>query len=248
MSVKQELSGNFAPPITDAKMDAYKAAIESLPADSRTRDRMQMLYDCVAKWWDLPDPGTGAKRFAHPVGERKTVRGKLLRAPTVTVLESDHADTLDPLIPWEAELKDCEELFDALEVEATKGNEEKCEAWRRACKVTLATKLFAGIDEVDFHLYQSLQSTLDFGSDIEKKAACRIMDKFGITDAMLANHKATVEEYQKQVHEACHIEGHPVPIPEPIYEPTPVRDAAQHLLWTVKELNSGREPVFNDQL
>lgn len=95
------LGGSFAPPIDEAKMDAYAALAAT--AEPAIKDAMLGLLKMVRAWWELPEstlPGT--KHAAFP------------RA-TVTQLEEAHVLELWDLVPWQDELDVFAKRFEALD-------------------------------------------------------------------------------------------------------------------------------------
>lgn len=96
------LGGNFAPPLSDEKLSAYRAIVDTLPP-SPVKDAMTALLQCCEHWWALPEP-QGTKTRAHPSG-----RG------LVVELQVDHAKELDDLIPWKHEIEAVAKLFDGID-------------------------------------------------------------------------------------------------------------------------------------
>lgn len=103
----QNIGGSFAPPLTDAKIASYKAAITALPL-SPVKDACEVLLTCCEKWWELPEPN-GTEVKPHPVG-----RGQIVS------LQSDHAEALEPHIPWKHEIEGMKVLFDGISNETQK--------------------------------------------------------------------------------------------------------------------------------
>ena len=97
--------GNFAPPFTDQKLDAYKALAES--AAPEIKDAMLVLHHCVAKWWNLPESTGAGKPHAS---------GRGLMVPLDDSIKAD----LDDHIPWPKELAAYGQLFESISNETHK--------------------------------------------------------------------------------------------------------------------------------
>lgn len=85
------IGGSFAPPLTDAKLAAYRDLIDALPP-SAVRDALDTLHKCCAEWWELPE-SSGTETRPHAVG-----------IGTVVDLDEPSKTALYDLIPWAHEL------------------------------------------------------------------------------------------------------------------------------------------------
>jgi hypothetical protein len=103
----RQVGGSFAPPLDDAKMGAYRAAVAQQSAGP-VKDALAALLACCARWWDLPEP-QGTRTWDHPSG-----RG------AVVGLEEAHARELDDLIPWAHELDAMQTLFEGIDAAQNK--------------------------------------------------------------------------------------------------------------------------------
>lgn len=90
MPILPSVGGSFAPPLSDELLAAYKALIDALDP-SPVKDAMTTLYNCCAKWWDLPESNGTAR--PHPSG-----RGQIVN------LDHTVRSELDPHVPWNHEL------------------------------------------------------------------------------------------------------------------------------------------------
>jgi hypothetical protein len=98
---KQRIGGSFAPPLSDETIVHYKSI--ALGASPEVREAMQVLLNCVERWWALPESGPEGSR-PHPSG-----RG------TIVPLDDPIAAELEPHIPWKHELEMYQKLFDGID-------------------------------------------------------------------------------------------------------------------------------------
>lgn len=216
------IGGSFAPPLTDETLARYRAAIAAM-SPSPVKDACVTMLRCCEKWWELPEP-VGTERRAHPVGMGQIVS-----------MMQEHKDALDEHIPWAHELDGIQSLFDGLEYEATVRNSHRIEAWQRAVVEAVRATYFkepgvlAGLIKALKHV-GVIMGLLTDKSRQEMEAM---------------NEK--VLECRAEITQVLSSKSHPT-IPYPTPEPTPTRNMAFHLLWHVRELDLGREPLTTDLL
>jgi hypothetical protein len=223
---RQRLGGSFAPPLTDNLLAQYRALIDGLDPKSRVRDALEQLYRCVAQWWALPDSKRKGRK--HPVG-----------VGVIVDLEEEHAQALWDAIPWDHELDEMARLFDEIEREACARNSRQIEAWHGQVRDDLRSKHFPEqpwpkklLDWMR-RAGEELGFLLGLLPDGERKRAEQQL--------------AAAAEFARKYRFALASKSYP-DLPYPARESTPLRDAAHHLLWHVRELNLDREPVTNDKL
>lgn len=101
--------GSFAPPLTDEKLESYRSLAMSAPPP--IRDSMLSLLSCVNHWWGLPEslhPKTPHPNVFH------TKKDGTVTPVMTQPLESAHAESLDPLIPWAHEIEAMKGLFETI--------------------------------------------------------------------------------------------------------------------------------------
>lgn len=125
----------FAPPLTDAHLDQYRALANSKALDAELTDAFKTMLKCVEAWWALPESRLIGKPFSvrrhlqdfeavvadddevmwknKKTGELQSLPGKEVLVPVVG-LEKPHIEALDAVTPWMRELLAMEPLFDAL--------------------------------------------------------------------------------------------------------------------------------------
>jgi len=95
----------IAPDLTDEVMVLYKSLITALPS-GELKDCLVALYNCVEKWWGLPE--STSQDIAHwefDNGQTRVVEQKL---------EQGHKEALEPHVPWMRELNAMEPLLDSI--------------------------------------------------------------------------------------------------------------------------------------
>jgi 3-oxoacyl-(acyl-carrier-protein) synthase len=234
--------GVFAPPLTDAKLAAYKELAAQAPPQAR--DAMESLIKCVETWWELPDSTRDGTPHASGVG-------------VMIPLEEDHAAALDDHIPWRDELNSYAARFDALDADAARRNGENASQWQAAVQEDLLTKEFPHEHERRFFgrtkAHRAVLTALEpLGVNVQS-VADKVLNAIigvlfpGTSTSSLRDAEAKLKRVGDALRKA--ISGkYYENIPRPKREPTPTRDAAHHLLWHVNELDLGREPITSDKL
>lgn len=104
---KTQLGGSFAPPLSDERLQEIATLIDGVQ-DAQIKDGMRTCYDCVAKWWEIPE-SKGTELKLHGSG-----------GAFVTDLDEESKEALFDLIPWEDELDVIQARFDRITDKATR--------------------------------------------------------------------------------------------------------------------------------
>lgn len=233
--MRQQIGGNFAPPLTDEKLAAYAEMIEASP-DSRVRDLLRVAHKCCSRWWDLPESTEGVET-PHPVG-----RGMVM--PLDEPIKQDLYD----LIPWKDEIEGMKLLFDDIEKDIAERNTKALEGWQLSVKQAVVQKYFPSPEKLKasiaaYNVYKSvgmgwLADVLPAGSSKES---------VDVVMKSVLEFEVVYKACEAETVQAIRNKAHPQ-FPYPTLEPTPLRDAAHHLLWHVIELDLDREPITKDKL
>lgn len=237
MRLSGRIGGSFAPPLTDAKLDEYEELIATLDPKSQVRDAMETLHRCCVAWWN--EEYSTSPRAPHPVGIGHIVD-----------LDKEIADRLFPHIPWMEELEIYGKLFDMLEVEAADRNTLKIEKKYKQIEDDLFSVIFPHEKSpADVRARVTAYKKIVEAAGIVGKVGAAVIDSFlpyiipNYTSDKIREDAAKLEEWQKITHEEQCIAPKPADL-----EPTPVRNAALHMLWFATELCLDREPITYDML
>jgi hypothetical protein len=232
----QHVGGSFAPPLTDELLANYAELADT--AEPEIRDAMLTLHKCAAAWWEQPESTSPGR--PHMSG-----RG------TIIALDKPIAAALWDLIPWTRELVSMGELFASVQADEVARNSVKLAAWRSAVTEAIARAMLPGGSIV------ALQAKVNFYHEIKRLCgtvagtwgsgiAEYVLDKLFAGSNVEAAQQAA-NEYTLALKLAFSGASAP-PVPRPELEPTPLRDAAHHLLWFARELDMDREPITKDKL
>jgi hypothetical protein len=224
----KHIGGNFAPPLTDELLRQYGELIAAVPAKTPLRDALDTLLACVLAWWNVPE--SAAKKRPHPVG-----RGSIQPLDQATI------DALWDRTPYPEELTALEPLLEEIDAAASRRNGELLGQWREEISRRLFADHFpAGLSQATLALYYRTHKALARLSPT-LAAGVRLLFPDVPSDV-----DARWDAWQAAVKAAL---GSPSPpIRRPELPPTPLRDAAMHLLWHAKELAADREPFTADKL
>jgi hypothetical protein len=224
------LGGSFAPPFTDELLETYRKLFAELPT-SPVKDAIKYVSPAPEKWWELP-AAVGTSTRPHPA-----------RTGVVIVdLQDDHKEILDPLIPWAHELdaiggaKDKLGLFDSVEADVAERNAPKAQRWVQRVYDAVIREYFPKNPDRYAALWEAHRTAEKWLPFVGAKERERFE-----TDMTKA------QKCSDAIRAAVSAKEHPE-VPRPEFDPTPVRDAAFHVLWHTRELDLGREPITTDKL
>jgi len=218
-----------APPLTDELLATYRKAIDALPSDSPYKVALDNCWKCCKTWWELPEP-EGTQRNAQPWGE-------------IVAMHDDHKKALWDLIPWEHELDSLAGapegrlgLFDEIEADANIRNAERGQQWNMAViKHVISTFYPDDPNEYD-RIWAAIHAEAKWINTVSNTTKMDYEAK-----------KKKAQECCDSIVKSVNSKNYPA-IPRPKMEPTPLRDAAMHLIWHVRELNRDREPLTLDKI
>jgi hypothetical protein len=212
------VGGSFAPPLTDELIAEYRKLADALGA-SPEKDMISSLLTCCEKWWNLPE-SAGTSTSPHPSGQGVIVK-----------LHPDVAAALDEHIPWPHDLASIQAHADTVEQDKVLRNSEKVQRWHLAVREHVRNKFYPDAGELTAAMKAS-----------QNESATTAEEKNAVEGS-----KGKLKAYEEELRAALSTKKYDA-VPMPALESTKVRDALHHLLWHVKELDMGREPMTKDKL
>lgn len=232
MTNKVRLGGSFAPPINSEQVARYRELAKAAE-DPRVRDAVLPLCEMVEIFQKTPDSRLNGQ--PHPVGEFTDGSGQKRQAPAVVPLEESEIKRIWDYVPWDYECDALAVLFEEIEQDVAFRNSQKISEWKR----TVANVIISGFfpDRSKFEkVQQALKNVADWLFLLEENQAAKIQEQYNSVNECNA---AITKAFASKQYEG---------LPYPKLEPTPLRDAAHHLLWFARELTRDREPLTNDKL
>lgn len=205
----------LSPQITEEKLKQYEELAKTAEPD--VQDGFMTCLKVVKAWWDLPESTTD--KIPHP--SRKAV---------VQALDDTTKVALWDLIPWGDELDMIQLRFDKIDQEVVKQNGQRVEAWQNLVTNTIIKQYFP--DPEVMVALRVIAPQLEALKKILNEAEWQ----------KLAGQLETATKCSQELLQALQTKQYPK-VPYPALTPTPLRDAAFHLLWYVRELNLDREPL-----
>lgn len=236
----QHVGGSFAPPLTDELLTRY--AELAAQAEPQVADAMHTLLKCCRAWWELPE-STGAGR-PHLSG-----------LGTIIDLDADIATSLWDLIPWDYEIETMRARIGKIQQAESEENTRRLSAWlsavAEAIKPTYVTEVDITSPVVTMlaRMLRSLDAAIGEGYAAPEGIGDKLFGLFlpGRTKADIDMGVAQWKTWQAAI-AAIKSGKSPSPIPRPLLLATAERDAAEHLLWHVIELDKDREPITADKV
>lgn len=221
----------FAPPLTDELIAKYRAVADSIPdARGDVRDAMRQCLKAVELWWSLPNSaGSPRDKSLEVVHRGKDAVVKL------TSFTEDLVAKMWDAVPWPHEIDGMRDLFLGVEADAVGRNTAAVAAWEAAVRAAVRAKHFPEHGRLE-------------------KTSALVRAVAGVRHLLTQDQEEAVQAYEEQIAEAnaelaaAVSAGDYAGLPFPVMEPTPVRDAAFHLLWFVREFDRDREPLTRDKL
>lgn len=232
MSNQVRLGGSFAPPLDAQKLAQYRKLAEGA-SDPRVRDAMRPLCKMMEVFQETPPSALSA--VPHPVGEFTDGDGTKYRSPAVALLEEKEIKRIWDYVPWDYETDALAALFETIDKAISERNSRKIQEWQLTVANAIIQKHFP--DKTTFEkLQKALKNVGDWIGLLSADEAAKIQKQVDQVNACNAEFTRALSRKQ--------YDG----IPYPTLEPTPLRDAAQHLLWFARELTRDREPLTNDKV
>ena len=242
----------FNPDLDDATLDDYRKLAAG--ADGPVRDAMLDCLVVVDAWWQLPESTRKAK-LNLLVSHRKDPRDERqdVQVPVI-LLEDAHKATLDDLIPWSHQIKAMDELFNGVQVENHDANNLDLDAWAKAVQNYILAKTFtakelAHLQSKERRALRRMLVVMEEEGTATEETVRNVISAMcpGYTPEIFRDHAKRRLAADALIARILNGDEQS-PIPKPVLRDVALRHAANHLIWFVKELDQGREPMTRSKL
>lgn len=236
---ERSLPACFAPEITQADLDRYRALIDALPeSERRTQETMRKLLEPVQIWYNLP-----VSLRADVLSAKTPIR----KTPvTIVPLEKEHIELLWDLVPYPDEMSTLQQFVHTLQLAEVERNNTRREDYRAALRAYAFKKFFPQQEKqtlVDAaETRRQLAKLAERDINVRANLATLQAAATGFSEAQWADLSAR-EQQMRQYLRDVQDGSVTCEIAPPVLESTELRDAAGHLAWYVFELALDREPL-----